>query len=110
MNVISTGKALVLSRNVREYNGKQYHNLAVFIGTEAGNLQCTEEAYDRAVQGVENVLSYEYSEKFARFRVIMAAPAEHASAPAPSPSTAPPASGQAAPEPPSKQAGGHSSK
>lgn len=74
MTIQSTGKIKVLAKNVREgrENGQRYYNLAVFIGSEAGNLSCTEEAYNNAVVNSMNEVVYAYNDQYKSFRIIEA--------------------------------------
>lgn len=75
MRIQSSGKVLVLAKNEREGQNKQkYYNLAVLIGGEAGNLSCTEEAYNTAVAALVNDAAYEYNDQYKSFRIISAQP------------------------------------
>lgn len=75
MRIQSVGKVLVLAKNERDgQNRQKYFNLAVLIGGEAGNLSCTEEAYETAVEHLENEVTYEYNDQYKSFRIISAQP------------------------------------
>lgn len=72
MNIKSNGKVLVLAKNSRESSdGKQkYYNLAILIDGEAGNISCSEDAYNKAVLNTLNGVIYVYNEKYQTFRIV----------------------------------------
>lgn len=73
MNIQSNGVVTVLAKNERTgSNNQTYYNLAVLIGGEAGNLSCTEEAYNDAVPNEENDVVYAYNDQYKSMRIIQA--------------------------------------
>lgn len=76
MNIKSNGKVLVLAKNAREgrERGQNYYNLAILIDGEAGNLSCSEEAYNKAVLNTLNGVIYAYNEQYKTFRIIDVVP------------------------------------
>lgn len=74
MNIRSNGKVMVLAKNSRESgdgrNRQTYYNLAILIDGEAGNISCSEDAYNKAVVGSINGVVYAYNEKYNSFRII----------------------------------------
>lgn len=72
MTIQSNGKILVLARNERiSRDGKsKFYNLAIMINGEAGNIGCTEDAYNKAVTGKENGVVYAFNEQYKSFRII----------------------------------------
>lgn len=77
MTIQSTGKIKILAKNAKEgrERGRLYYNLAVLVGSEAGNLSCTEEAYNNASVNSMNEVTYAYNEQYKSFRIIDAYPA-----------------------------------
>lgn len=71
MRINTVVKALVMAKNEQtSQDGKnKYYNLACLVGTEAGNLKCTEEAYNRAVVGEMADFSAEYNDQYNSFRI-----------------------------------------
>lgn len=76
MTIQSNGKVLVLARNERSSNdGKsKFYNLAIMINGEAGNISCTENAYNKAVTGKENGVIYSFNEQYKSFRIVDVVP------------------------------------
>ena len=75
MNIQSTGLVTVLAKNKREGRDRDgraamYYNLAIFAGEEAGNISCTEDAYNNAVVGAQNNVVYAYNETYKSFRIL----------------------------------------
>lgn len=74
MNIKSNGKVLVLAKNSRESgdgrNRQTYYNLAILVDGEAGNISCSEDAYNKAVLNTLNGVVYAYNEKYNSFRII----------------------------------------
>lgn len=75
MNIQSTGLVRVLAKNKREGRDRDgrpamYYNLAIFVEGEAGNISCTEEAYNNAVPEALNNVVYAYNETYKSFRII----------------------------------------
>lgn len=71
MNIKSTAKLLVLAKNEREGNNRQmYYNLAVMSEGEAGNISCTQDAYDKAELNTMNDVVFAYNEQYKSFRII----------------------------------------
>lgn len=77
MKIQSQGTALVLAKNSREGSNRQiYYNLAVLINNEAGNISCSQEAYEDAILYKTNILYYEYNSEYKSFRVVGIMPAD----------------------------------
>lgn len=75
MTVQSNGKVMVLAKNVREGSNRQmYYNLAILVDGQAGNISCTEEAYNNAVTGMENGVVYAYNDQYKSFRIVEIVP------------------------------------
>ncbi|MCM1234554.1 MAG: hypothetical protein NC489_31010 [Ruminococcus flavefaciens] len=74
MNIKSNGKILVLAKNaIDRGEGRDrttYYNFAILIDGEAGNISCTEEAYDKAVINTLNGVVYAYNDKYKTFRIV----------------------------------------
>lgn len=71
MTIQSNGKVLVLAKNLREGKDRQaYYNLAILVDGEAGNVSCTENAYDKAVLNTLNGVVYAYNDQYKSFRII----------------------------------------
>lgn len=74
MNIRSNGKVLVLAKNSNERgNGRDkqtYYNLAILVDGEAGNISCSEDAYNKAVLNTLNGVVYAYNDKYQTFRII----------------------------------------
>lgn len=71
MTIKSHGTALVLAKNSREGSNRNvFYNLAIMIDSEAGNISCTQDAYDRAEVGKENEVVFAYNEQYKSFRII----------------------------------------
>lgn len=74
MTIQSTGKIKVLAKNVRdgrERNSK-FYNLAIMVEGEAGNMSCSEEAYNDAAVDEINDVVYSYNDQYKSFRIISA--------------------------------------
>lgn len=74
MTIQSTGKIKVLAKNVRdgrERNSK-FYNLAIMVEGEAGNISCSEEAFEGAAVDEINDVVYAYNEQYKSFRIISA--------------------------------------
>lgn len=84
MVITSEGKARVLAKNSEMgKDGKTtYYNLAVLINGEAGNINCTLDAYESAVEDAVNVLTYTYNSQYQYFRIQSACVASPEAAPA----------------------------
>lgn len=77
MTIQSTGKIKVLAKNVRdgrERNSK-FYNLAIMVEGEAGNMSCSEEAYEGAAVDEINDVVYAYNDQYKSFRIISASKA-----------------------------------
>lgn len=79
MVITSNANVLVISRNeTPSRDGKStYYNLAVMQNGQAGNISCTEEVYDRAVEMKETEVSLTYNDEYKSLRIVgigMAAP------------------------------------
>ena len=74
MNIKSNGKVLVLAKNSRESgdgrNRQTYYNLAILIDGEAGNISCSEDAYNKAVLNTLNGVVYAYNDQYKSFRIV----------------------------------------
>lgn len=72
MKIQSTVRCTVLAKNEQKsQDGKNtYYNIAVLIGTEAGNLKCTESAYNEAMVGVLSDFIAEYNDSYNTFRLV----------------------------------------
>lgn len=74
MTIQSNGKIMVLAKNVRESrdsrNSQKFYNLAILINGEAGNISCTESAYNDAVIGKENGVIYAFNDQYKSFRIV----------------------------------------
>ena len=74
MNIRSNGKVLVLAKNSRESgdgrNRQTYYNLAILIDGEAGNISCSEDAYNKAVLNTLNGVVYAYNDQYKSFRIV----------------------------------------
>lgn len=72
MRIQSTVRCTVLAKNEQKsQDGKNtYYNLAVLIGTEAGNLKCTEDAYTESMIGVVSDFVAEYNDQYNTFRLV----------------------------------------
>jgi hypothetical protein len=83
MNIVSTAKVRVLAKNTRTgSNGQTYYNLAVLLNGEAGNLSCTKEAFDTAVENEDNTVVFAYNEQYKSMRITGTSPAYPAAKPA----------------------------
>lgn len=79
MKIRSNGKLKVLAKNSREGQNRQtYFNLAILIDGEAGNMSCTEEAFDSAKLDAVNDVTFEYNSEFKSLRIIDAYPVSEA--------------------------------
>ena len=88
MNIQSTGLAMVLAKNKREGRDRDgrpamYYNLAIFVEGEAGNINCTEEAYNNSVVNALNNVVYAYNENYKSFRIVDVTGAQGGPIPAP---------------------------
>ena len=71
MNIKSVGNVLVLAKNERQGNNRQmYYNLAIMSDGEAGDISCTQEAYDKAEVYKPNDVVFAYNEQYKSFRVV----------------------------------------
>lgn len=78
MNIQSQGKVMVLAKNVREGEKRQlYYNLAILTDGQAGNISCTEEAYDKAVINAQNDVVFAYNDQYKSLRIVNIIPAPY---------------------------------
>lgn len=78
MNIQSKGTVMVLAKNVREGSNRQlYYNLAILTDGQAGNISCTEEAYDKAVINAQNEAVFAFNDQYKSFRVMDIIPAPY---------------------------------
>lgn len=65
----------VLAKNSREGSDRNtYYDLAVFAGNEAGNINCSEDAYNNSKVGEDNELFCEFNSQYKSFRIYDAVP------------------------------------
>ncbi|MCM1047373.1 MAG: hypothetical protein NC433_02980 [Clostridiales bacterium] len=84
MIITSEGKVKVLAKNSQlGRDGKTtYYNLAVLVNGEAGNISCTEEAFNNAVEDTINAITFVYNDQYKYFRIQNACEASLAAKPA----------------------------
>ncbi len=72
MTITANAKVLVISKNeTPSRDGKTtYYNLAVMQNGQAGNISCTEEVYDRAVEMKETEINLTYNDEYKSLRII----------------------------------------
>lgn len=81
MKIQSQGTALVLAKTSRDgfSNNKPttYYNLAILLNNnEAGNISCSEEAYQEAVPNKTYILYYEFNSEYKTLRVVGVMPCD----------------------------------
>ena len=87
MIITSEGKARVLAKNSQlGRDGKtMYYNLAVLVNGEAGNISCTEEAFNNAVEDTVNAITFVYNDQYKYFRIQNACEASLGASPSAKP-------------------------
>ncbi len=72
MTITANARVLVISKNeTPSRDGKTtYYNLAVMQNGQAGNISCTEEVYDRAVEMKETEINLTYNDEYKSLRII----------------------------------------
>ncbi len=71
MTITANAKVLVISKNeTPSRDGKDtYYNLAIMQNGQAGNVSCTDEVYELAVEMKETEVNLTYNDEYKRIRI-----------------------------------------